>query len=102
MKAPVRPTHRATARDVAKLANCSVATVSLIVNGKSTGRVNPKTEERVWKVVRQLDYRVNSTASALARGIPNTVAMVCPDPTNPFFRVSTRRRHGRTWRSAYA
>ena len=87
MKATERRKRRATARDVAKIANCSVATVSMIVNGKSAGRVNPKTEERVWEVVRQLDYRVNSTASALARGIPNTVAMVCPDPTNPFFAL---------------
>jgi DNA-binding LacI/PurR family transcriptional regulator len=85
MKSRSRPVRRATARDVAKIADCSVATVSLIVNGKSMGRVNPATEERVWRVVRQLDYRVNSTASALARGTPNTVAMVCPDPTNPFF-----------------
>lgn len=87
MKMSARQMRRATARDVARIANCSVATVSLIVNGKSAGRVNPKTEERVWDVVRRLDYRVNSTASALARGIPNTVAMVCPDPTNPFFAL---------------
>jgi len=87
MKATARRRRRATAQDVARIANCSVATVSMIVNGKSAGRVNPKTEERVWEVVRQLDYRVNSTASALARGIPNTVAMVCPDPTNPFFAL---------------
>jgi LacI family transcriptional regulator len=83
----LQPIRRATARDVAELVNCSVATVSLVVNGKSKGRVNPKTEERVRQAVRQLDYRVNSTASALARGIPNTVAMVCPDPTNPFFAL---------------
>src|SRR5579863_6870782 len=87
MKVVPRATRRATARDVARLADCSVATVSLIVNGKSLGRVNAKTEERVWEAVRQLDYRVNSTASALARGVPNTVAMVCPDPTNPFFAL---------------
>ena len=37
--------------------------------------------------LRQLDYRVNRTASALARGVPDTVAMVCPDPTNPFFTL---------------
>ena len=49
--------------------------------------MNPETEERVWEAVRLVDYRVNSTASSLARGIPNTVAMVCPDPTNPFFAL---------------
>jgi DNA-binding LacI/PurR family transcriptional regulator len=59
----------------------------MVVNGKSAGRMNPATEERVWQAVRELDYRVNSTASALARGEPNTIAMVCPDPTNPFFSL---------------
>jgi LacI family transcriptional regulator len=78
---------RATARDVASMVPCSVATVSLVVNGKSAGRVNPETEKRVWQVVQQLDYRVNSTASALARRAPNTVALVFPDPTNPFFSL---------------
>jgi DNA-binding LacI/PurR family transcriptional regulator len=64
-----------------------VATVSLVVNGKSAGRVNAEIEKRVWQAVRQLDYRVNSAASALARGTPNTVALVFPDPTNPFFSL---------------
>jgi LacI family transcriptional regulator len=78
---------RVTARDVATLVPCSVATVSLVVNGKSAGRVNAEIEKRVWQAVRQLDYRVNSAASALARGTPNTVALVFPDPTNPFFSL---------------
>jgi LacI family transcriptional regulator len=78
-------TRRATARDVALLAEVSVATVSLIANGKSAGRVTPKTHRRVLDAIQKLDYRVNTTASALARGRRDTVAFVSPDPTNPFF-----------------
>ncbi len=87
MNVPVRGGRRATARDVARVANLSVATVSLIVNGKSTGRVSPKTEERVWEVVRQLDYRVNSTASALARGIPQYGCHGLPRSHQPVLRA---------------
>lgn len=79
--------RRATARDVAELAEVSVATVSLIANGKSAGRVTPETERRVRAAIEQLDYRVNTTASALARGRRDTVAFVSPDPTNPFFSL---------------
>ncbi len=80
-------TRRATARDVAKLAEVSVATVSLIANGKSAGRVTPETEQRVRSAIQQLDYRINTTASALARGRRDTVAFVSPDPANPFFSL---------------
>lgn len=79
--------HRATARDVADRAGVSVAMVSLVANGKATGRATPETEERVVQAIRELDYRVNTTASALARGALDTVAFVSPDPTSPFFSV---------------
>lgn len=77
--------NRATARDVANRAGVSVAMVSLVANNKSTGRATPDTEERVWNAIRELNYRVNTTASALARGALDTVAFVSPDPTSPFF-----------------
>ena len=80
-------TRRATARDVAQLAEVSVATVSLIANGKSAGRVTPETEARVRSAIRELDYRINTTASALAQGRRDTVAFVSPDPANPFFAM---------------
>ena len=79
--------RRATARDVAELAVVSVATVSLVANGKSAGRVTPETERRVRDAIATLDYRVNTTASALALGRRDTVAFVAPDPTNPFFSL---------------
>lgn len=64
-----------------------MATVSLVANGKAVGRVTPETQERVLAGIRQLDYRVNTTASALARGHRDAVAFVSPDPTNPFFSL---------------
>ena len=84
LRAPRRPV---TAREVAERAGCSTATVSLVVNGKSEGRVTAATQERVWAAVRELDYRVHSAARTLATGSPGTVAFVCPDPTNPFFSM---------------
>lgn len=76
-----------TARDVAELVGVSAATVSLVVNGKSAGRVTAETEERVWAAVRELDYRMHTGASRLASGRPGNVVFVSPDPTNPFFSL---------------
>lgn len=84
---PRELSRRATARDVAQRAEVSVATVSLIANGKAAGRVTPETEARVRAAITELDYRVNTTASALARGRRDTVAFVSPDPTNPFYSL---------------
>jgi LacI family transcriptional regulator len=79
--------RRATARDVADRVGCSVATVSLVINGKSEGRVAPETQELIRQTIIELGYRLNTTASALARGETNAIAFVSPDPTNPFFSM---------------
>ncbi|MFI7589806.1 LacI family DNA-binding transcriptional regulator [Spongisporangium articulatum] len=79
--------RRVTARDVARRVGCSVATVSLVVNGKGEGRVASSTQQLIWEAVADLGYRLNQTASALARGRSSTIGFVCPDPTNPFFSM---------------
>jgi LacI family transcriptional regulator len=82
-----RFSRRVTARDVAHAVGCSVASVSLVINGKAEGRVRVETQEAVWRAVADLGYRVNTTASALARGMSSGVGFVSPDPTNPFFSI---------------
>jgi len=79
--------RRSTAQDVAKLVGCSVSAVSLVVNGKSSGRVSNDTVGRIWKAVAELEYRLNTSARSLATGQSGSLAFVCPDPTNPFFSL---------------
>ena len=78
---------RSTARDVAQLVGCSISTVSLVINGKSAGRVSKATVRRIWKAVDELDYRLNTAPRSLATGRSGSLAFVCPDPTNPFFSM---------------
>jgi DNA-binding LacI/PurR family transcriptional regulator len=83
-----RPANRrVTARDVADRVGCSVATVSLVINGKADGRVSRRTQDEIREAIADLGYRVNTTASALARGESNSLGFVSPDPTNPFFSM---------------
>ncbi|HEY0484741.1 MAG TPA: LacI family DNA-binding transcriptional regulator [Mycobacteriales bacterium] len=84
---PRNAVRRVTARDVAERVGCSVATVSLVINGKAEGRVATGTQEEIRRAVAELGYRLNTTASALARGESNALAFVSPDPTNPFFSM---------------
>lgn len=79
-----RPRSRAKAVDVAALAQVSVATVSLVANGKADGRVSPTTQQRVADAIAQLGYVVNPAARSLATGRRRCVALVARDMTNPF------------------
>ncbi|WP_347345928.1 LacI family DNA-binding transcriptional regulator [Microbacterium sp.] len=79
--APTKPA--ATRNDVARLAGVSTAVVSYVVNGSK--RVSPATETRVREAIAMLGYRPNRAARALRLGSSETLGMVVPDSTNPFF-----------------
>lgn len=80
-----REPRRVTAAMVAAHAGVSTATVSLVANGKSSGRVSAKNEQRVREAIRELGYFVDSIGSSLAKGVSSLVVLVAPDISNPFF-----------------
>ncbi|ABR30626.1 LacI family transcriptional regulator [Thermosipho melanesiensis] len=51
--------------DVAKKAGVSIATVSRVIN--NSGNVSEKTKMKVWKAIKELNYKPKILASALAR-----------------------------------
>lgn len=81
----VSSTARVTAAMVAERAGTSIATVSLVVNGKDRGRVSAPIAERVRAAVDELGYVVDHAASSLARGSGDLVVLIAPDLSNPFF-----------------
>ena len=70
---------------VAERAGTSIATVSLVVNGKDRGRVSTPIADRVRDAVEQLGYVVDHAASSLARGSGDLVVLIAPDLSNPCF-----------------
>jgi DNA-binding LacI/PurR family transcriptional regulator len=65
--------------DVGQLAGVSHQTVSRVINGSPN--VAPETRQRVISAMRELGYRPNSIARALATGRTNTLGVVGFDPT---------------------
>lgn len=63
--------------DVARLAEVSEATVSVVVNNRvgESARVSPATQERVWAAVRELGYVANPLARSLAGGRNHIIAV---------------------------
>jgi len=74
----------ATIKDVARLANVSITTVSRVINNKSEG-VSEETRQRVLQVMENLNYQPNRVARGLVTRRTNTLGLILPDITNPFF-----------------
>jgi LacI family transcriptional regulator len=73
----------ATIRDVATQARVSVATVSRALSGRR--RVSDENLRRVMGAAEELSYRPNLVATALRRQVTNTIGLVLPQISNPFF-----------------
>ncbi|WP_298920403.1 LacI family DNA-binding transcriptional regulator [uncultured Roseobacter sp.] len=72
-----------TVKDVAREAGVSVGTVSKVLSNDQT--VKPVLRARVMQAVTELNYRPNMAARALRTNKINTIGLVVPDITNPFF-----------------
>ena len=73
----------ATMKDVAKRANVSVATVSRFLN--NSGYVGEQAKQAIEQAIQALDYRPNQIARSLSKKQLQTIGLIVPDITNPFF-----------------
>jgi DNA-binding LacI/PurR family transcriptional regulator len=97
-----RTDSRVTSVDVARRAGVSQSTVSLVLTGKSAGRISARTEAAVRRAAEELGYRPNAAARALRTGVARTVGMVVTDVTHPFFGFVLRGAQIAAWRAGYA
>src|ERR1039457_1712587 len=75
-------------RDVARLAEVSVATASRVLNKK--GSVRPKLVQRVLRASEDLNHHTDHVAPSLKTRPTSTIGIVIPDVTNPFFTAVIR------------
>jgi LacI family transcriptional regulator len=73
----------ATIRDVARVADVSIATVSATLNG--TARVSQKRAQRVWDAIRAVGYTPHEIARSLRLGHTRSIGLIVGDISNPFF-----------------
>ncbi|SFL33509.1 transcriptional regulator, LacI family [Gracilibacillus orientalis] len=79
---------KVTIYDVAEKAGVSIATVSKVIN--STGNMRQATRERVLSVMEELNYYPSMMASALTGKKTETLGLLVPDISNPFFSEIAR------------
>ena len=87
---------------MARRAGVSQSTVSLVLSGKSAGRISARTEAAVRKAAEDLGYRPNVAARALRTGTARTIGLVVTDVTHPFFGPVLRGAQVAAWRAGYA
>jgi LacI family transcriptional regulator, repressor for deo operon, udp, cdd, tsx, nupC, and nupG len=87
---------------VARRAGVSQSTVSLVLSGKSAGRISARTEAAVREAAAELGYRPNVAARALRTGAARTVGLVVTDVAHPFFGLVLRGAQIAAWKAGYA
>jgi LacI family transcriptional regulator len=73
-------------RDLAEVLGLSATTVSRVLNGKAISyRISDKTQERVLKAAKDYSYTPSKIARGLKLSKTDTLGLIIPDISNPFF-----------------
>jgi LacI family transcriptional regulator len=89
----------ATIKDVARAAQVSVTTVSHVVN--KTRFVSEDGRNRVEQAIRELGYVPSAVARSLQRSATNTLGMLIPNSSNPYFAEIVRGIEDRCFGAGY-
>jgi LacI family transcriptional regulator len=73
-------------RDLAEVLGLSITTVSRVLNGKAKKyRIKSETQQRVLEAASQHNYSPNKLARGLKLSRTDTLGLIIPDISNPFF-----------------
>ena len=86
----VMESSRVTLKDIAREANVSPASVSLVLRDKETVRVSEATRKRVIEIAERLNYRPNLLARTLVGKGSSTLGLVITTLLNPFYAEITQ------------
>ena len=77
---------KASIKDIAEETKLSITTVSRVINGKAKEyRIGKKSQKLVLDAAQKLNYNPNYAAANLRSGKSNTIALLVPSLSNPFF-----------------
>lgn len=73
----------ATLKDVAERSGVTVTTVSRVINNR--GYISDQTRQRVYDVMKELNYQPNELARSLSMQRTNTIGIIVPHIVHPYF-----------------
>lgn len=90
-------------KQIAERLNLSVATVSWTLNDLGDQKnISRKTQERVRKCAREMNYRPNLLARGLNTGKSGILGLIIPDITDSFYSTMARRIEREAERAGYS
>ena len=90
---------KATIRSVAKLAGVAPSTVSHYLN--RTAPLSPATAKSVEEAIAALNYRVNLGARSLRLRKTNSIGVVIPNITSPYFGEIAAVMENKLWEHGF-
>ena len=90
-----------TIKEIAKEANVSIATVSMILNNKDAN-ISEATRNRVLEIVKNRNDIPNTMARSLVTKQTRIIGLIMPDIVNPFFPEIARGAEDRASLSRYS
>lgn len=73
-----------TIKDIARESNYSIATVSKVLNHKDSD-VSDKARQTILSIAKKYNFQLNRAARSLVVNKTNTIGLLLPDISNPFF-----------------
>ena len=90
-------------KELAAKLNLSVTTISRVLNGKARQyRISKETEKKVQEAAKALHYSPNQFARGLKLDKSETIGVIVPDISNPFFAEIMRSIEEKSKKNGYA
>lgn len=77
-----------TIKDIAKALDVTSATVSRALNGKAG--VSDALRQKIMSAAKEMGYQPNAIAQGLVKKTTNTIGLIIPDITNPYYPMIAR------------
>lgn len=90
-----------TIKDIAKIAEVSIATVSKVINGK-THDIGDETKAHVEQILKEQNYVPNQVARAMRTNSTQSLALIIPDIRNSFFTEIARGAQDEAFKQNYS
>ena len=89
----------ATLKDVAKLAGLTTSTVSRVINNR--GYISENTRKKVDDAMKDLSYQPNEAARSLRMKSTNTIGLIVPHVSHPYFAEMISNLEARAYEKGY-
>ncbi|MCS3869705.1 LacI family transcriptional regulator [Chryseobacterium ginsenosidimutans] len=76
---------RASIKDIARIAEVSVATVSYVLNKKEGSRISEATKKKILEVAKNINYIPNKIAKSLKMSKSKLIGLIVADISNDFY-----------------